>query len=130
MRFSYGPSDFTLDWFSGSGKGGQNRNKTQCCLRLTHKTSGIMVTAQSHRDRPSNLREATKTMLHRLMEWHRQHVSRERAMSDEVIRSYNAVDNRVVCRISGLTIEFDRLDSGFNDLIEARAKAVREPDHG
>jgi peptide chain release factor 1 len=39
--------DFTIQWYSGSGAGGQNRNKVQCCVRMTHVPTGIVRTSQT-----------------------------------------------------------------------------------
>ena len=47
LIFQATKKDFKLDWFSGSGAGGQHRNKHQNCLRLTHIPSGITVTSQT-----------------------------------------------------------------------------------
>src|ERR1019366_796130 len=41
------PNDFKSDFYSGSGAGGQNRNKVQCCIRLTHIPTGIAKSAQT-----------------------------------------------------------------------------------
>lgn len=50
-------SDVDVEWYSGSGAGGQNRNKTQNCCRATHRLTGLVRTSQS-RDRTSSLRSA------------------------------------------------------------------------
>ena len=50
--------DFDVQWFSGSGAGGQYRNKHQNCVRLRHKDSAVTVTGQSYRNRIANLKEA------------------------------------------------------------------------
>jgi peptide chain release factor 1 len=50
-------SHFRLDWYSGSGAGGQNRNKKQNCARVTHIPTGIVKTAQT-RDRENSKRLA------------------------------------------------------------------------
>lgn len=39
-------SDLEVDWFSGTGAGGQHRNKHQNSCRLTHKPTGIQTSAQ------------------------------------------------------------------------------------
>lgn len=39
-------SELSLQWFSGTGAGGQHRNKHQNSLRLKHLPTGIVVTAQ------------------------------------------------------------------------------------
>lgn len=49
--------DVRVQWFSGSGPGGQNRNKVQACARLTHVPTGIVRTAQT-RSRETSYREA------------------------------------------------------------------------
>lgn len=43
--------DFKLEWFSGTGAGGQYRNKHQNCCRITHIESGLTCTGQTQRDR-------------------------------------------------------------------------------
>lgn len=49
--------DYRVEWYSGSGAGGQHRNKHQNSCRLTHIPTGIVRTAQT-RKRESSLREA------------------------------------------------------------------------
>ena len=60
-----GEEDFRAVWFSGTGKGGQHRNKTQCSLRLTHVPTGLVETRQS-RSRTDNLRDARAALDARL----------------------------------------------------------------
>jgi protein subunit release factor A len=62
LLFSVTKKDFNIDWFSGRGAGGQNRNKNQNCVRLKHPESGAMATGQSNKSRQANLREALKTL--------------------------------------------------------------------
>ena len=56
------PGDFRIEWFSGTGKGGQNRNKVQCCCRLIHIPTGTTQTAQT-RSRDSSYSQAMESML-------------------------------------------------------------------
>jgi len=58
LLFSVTKKDFEVTWFSGTGAGGQYRNKHQNCCRIIHKESGSMGTGQSQRDRISNQKEA------------------------------------------------------------------------
>lgn len=60
-----GENDFAYRWFSGTGKGGQHRNKHQNCLELTHVPTGLSQIANG-RSRDTNEREAMdklKTLL-------------------------------------------------------------------
>ncbi len=50
-------TDFRVEWFSGSGAGGQHRNKHQNSARVTHLPTGIVETRQG-RERNANLRDA------------------------------------------------------------------------
>mgnify|MGYP001947084490 CR=1 FL=1 len=59
------PADFEHVWYSGTGAGGQHRNKHQNSLRLRHIPTGIVVTAQC-RKRPQSLDAAYRDMNARL----------------------------------------------------------------
>lgn len=57
--------DLDINWFSGTGPGGQNRNKVMASCRLRHKPSGITVTAQT-RSRTNSLTQAMTELKQRL----------------------------------------------------------------
>jgi peptide chain release factor 1 len=59
--------DFEYRWFSGTGKGGQHRNKHQNCLELTHVPTGTKVSAQG-RSREANERDCMAAILTKLDE--------------------------------------------------------------
>ncbi len=58
LLFSITKKDFKIDWFSGTGAGGQHRNKHQNCCRMTHPDSGAKATGQESRSQKENLRNA------------------------------------------------------------------------
>jgi len=58
LLFSVTRKDFQIEFFSGTGAGGQHRNKHQNCVRLYHPASGARATGQSHRNRQANLKQA------------------------------------------------------------------------
>lgn len=60
--FSINKKDLNIDFFSGTGGGGQFRNRHKNCIRIRHKDSGVIVTGQSHRERKSNMREALNNL--------------------------------------------------------------------
>jgi protein subunit release factor A len=62
LLFSVTKKDLKIDYFSGTGSGGQHRNKHQNCVRMYHKDSGARSTGQSNRERKSNLKEAFKRL--------------------------------------------------------------------
>lgn len=54
VNFVFNEQDCEISWFSGTGPGGQNRNKVQACCRVRHLPSGIVATAQT-RSRKNSL---------------------------------------------------------------------------
>ncbi len=63
LLFSVTKKDFKVDWFSGTGAGGQGRNKLMNSCRLTHIASGAMSTGQSNKSRVANQKEAFRGVL-------------------------------------------------------------------
>lgn len=54
-------SDLKIEWYSGTGAGGQHRNKHQNSCRITHLPTGITATAQC-RSRQNSLDQAKNTI--------------------------------------------------------------------
>lgn len=57
--------DLTIEWFSGTGPGGQNRNKVMASCRLRHTPTGIVVSAQT-RSRVTSLAQAKAELTSRI----------------------------------------------------------------
>lgn len=64
-RIEYNTRDFKIEWYSGTGAGGQHRNKHQNSCRLTHVPTGTVATAQC-RSRENSFEEAKATLVTRL----------------------------------------------------------------
>jgi len=62
LLFSVTKKDLKITYFNGQGKGGQNRNKVQNCVRIQHEASGVLVTGQEERSRDQNLKNAFKRL--------------------------------------------------------------------
>lgn len=63
LLFSVTKKDFDIHYFSGTGAGGQHRNKHQNCVRLKHRDSGAYSTGQSNKDRKGNIKEAINSLV-------------------------------------------------------------------
>ena len=55
--------DLKWDFFRGSGKGGQKRNKTENCARCTHLQSKSFSTSESSRSKQQNIKKALQKIV-------------------------------------------------------------------
>lgn len=60
--FSVTAKDCRWDYFRGSGKGGQKRNKTENCARCTHEPSGAVGKSEEGRSKEQNRQRAFERM--------------------------------------------------------------------
>lgn len=106
LLFSITRKDLKITYFSGSGAGGQNRNKHQNCVRISHPESGANAVGQSHKSRPQNVKEAltnlTKNGKFKL--WHTrkvQEVLTGKTIEEKVADSMSDSNLKIECRKNG-----------------------------
>jgi protein subunit release factor B len=116
--------DFTLEWYTGTGAGGQSRNKNAYCCRITHNESGLSAVGTETKSRISNQKKAFERLLQKLLIWYDFYSNGEKEISNEVIRNYHAVRNEVLDKESGLRQPYKYVvdNANIGDMIEARRK--------
>jgi peptide chain release factor 2 len=66
QEISIPPNEFQVDTFRSGGKGGQNVNKVETAVRITHIPTGLVVASQTQRSQHQNRATAMKLLLSRI----------------------------------------------------------------
>lgn len=123
---AYKETDFRIEWYSGTGAGGQHRNKHQNSCRITHIPTGQVTTAQ-HRSRQNSLEEAKSALLEQLQgadkTARRNELATDRkqqigsGMRGDKIRTYRFQDDVVKDHNSEKVASVKKVLNGFFDLM-------------
>ncbi len=129
------PTDLKIDHYKSSGPGGQNVNKRETAIRITHTPTGLTVTSQTQRNQLENKENALTILAAKLLEKERK--EKEEQLSGnrkaqigwakrcEKIRTYNFPQNRVTDhRIKKSWHDIEKImDGRLNPIIKAFKKA-------
>jgi peptide chain release factor 1 len=126
QQVSVEEKDLRIEWYSGTGAGGQHRNKHQNSCRITHIPTGMVATAQC-RSRENSLAEARTAILAKIDNKSKIQYNNDLAsdrklqvgsgMRGDKIRTYRFQDDVVKDHITDQTASVKKVLSGNFDLL-------------
>jgi peptide chain release factor 1 len=120
------PADLKIDTYHSQGAGGQNVNKTESAVRITHLPTGLVVACQTEKAQLQNKEIAMQMIRAKVAAYFQEKEDSKRAQErklkvgtgerSEKIRTYNYPQNRVTDHRVGFTInQLDRVMEGELD---------------
>lgn len=115
LLFSLTKKDFVVEYYNGTGNGGQNRNKVAVACRIHHPASGAVSACQEERTQKVNRERAFKSLLEKpeFKKWLKLEIARKRGVLREVEERVEKEMRNVKIEVRGETGKFVTVDEQY-----------------
>lgn len=117
-------NDFKIITTTGSGPGGQHKNRVQTAVVITHIPTGLQEKCEDTRSQHRNKELAMERLLKRINELkeneihEKQNDSRKEQITGKAVRTYNYPRNQVIDHRTGKKANLDKVMKGDLDLLK------------
>ena len=100
-NYSFKEEDIKIDVFRAQGAGGQNVNKVETAIRVTHTKTNISVICQDERSQRQNKERALKNLKSKVFDYYEDLRKKEieknkRESKNRLVRQYDFVNQKVI----------------------------------
>lgn len=128
------PKDLRVDTYRAGGKGGQNVNKVETAIRITHIPTGLIVACQQERSQFQNREKAMNLLRAKLAQMQQDKATQELIENrrrqiqggerSQKIRTYNILQSRITDHRSGES--FFNIDEIFDGNLASIIESLRK----
>jgi protein subunit release factor B len=124
LLFSLTKKDFVVEYFNGTGNGGQNRNKVAAACRIHHPSSGVISACQEERSQSANRERAFKRLTENpeFKKWLRLETARRAGMLDNIDAEVEKQMKNIKMEVRNPEGKFIEVDGAYFDKMEKAEK--------